>query len=140
MANGENNDDAASDGFNTKSGVINLDQYLKNMRKEPSSKKPKKKMITQGNDTFEEIKLALYDFHLKGQHSSLKRAMSRKKREAATDRIPSGVEVGRYNPKYFEVDKKVPTNTFHQYDFLTDAEREKLKQEFEVETEREERL
>ena len=85
MANQENNDDAASDGFNTKSGVINLDQYLRNMRKEPSSKKPKKKMITQGNDTFEEIKLALHDFHLRGQPSSLKRAMSRKKREAATD-------------------------------------------------------
>ena len=66
MANQENNDDAASDGFNTKSGVINLDQYLRNMRKEPSSKKPKRKMITQGNDTFEEIKLALHDFHLRG--------------------------------------------------------------------------
>ena len=25
MPNGENNDDAASDGYNTKSGVINLD-------------------------------------------------------------------------------------------------------------------
>ena len=42
-------------------------------------------------------------------------------------RVPGGVEVGRYNPKYFEVDKKVPTKPFHQYDFLTDAEREKLK-------------
>ena len=66
--------------------------------------------------------------------------MSRKKREDATDRRPNGVEVGRYNPKYYHVDKKTPTNTFHQFDFLTDAEREKLLQEYEVETEKQEKL
>lgn len=138
--NDKRDDDANSDGFNTNSGVINLDQYLKNMRKEPSPKKTKRKMLSQGNDTFDEIGLELHDFHLKGKHSALKRAMSRKKREAATDRRPNGVEVGRYNPKFLEVDRKVPTNTFHQFSFLTDAEREKLLQEYEVETRKEEKL
>ena len=44
--NETNNDDADSDGFNPKNAVINLDQYLKNMRKEPSAKKTKRKMMT----------------------------------------------------------------------------------------------
>ena len=49
------------------------------------------------------------------------------------------MEVGRYNPKYFEIDKNVPSNTFHQFNFLTEKEKEKLKQDFELEMTKEER-
>ena len=43
----------------------------------------------------------------------------------------NGVEVGRYNPKFHEIDKRVTTQTFAgPYNFLTDEERKNKKQGF----------
>ena len=112
---------------------INLDAYFKMIRKEASQKKLKRKMLSQGNDTFDEIKLMLHDFQLKGKPTYIKKTLARKKREDVLDVKPNGVEVGKYNPRFFEIDKRVTSSSFAgRYNFLTDEEREKMKQDFEL--------
>ena len=64
---------------------MNLDAYMKMIRKEPSSKKLRGKMLSQGNDTFDDIKLKLHDFQLRGTISYIKKTPSRKKRGEVMD-------------------------------------------------------
>ena len=78
-------------------------------------------MLSQGNDTFDDIKLKIHDFQLKGGPSYIRRSVSRKKRAETMDEISNGVDVGRYNPVYKSVDRTITTNAFAgTYKFLTD--------------------
>ena len=106
---------------------MNLDAYMKMIRKEPSQKKLRGKMLSQGNDTFDDIRLKLLDFQLKGKLSYIKKTPSRKKRSDILDIRPNGVEVGRYNPRFHEIDRRVTAQSFAgTYNFLTDEERAKM--------------
>ena len=63
----------------------------------------------------------------------MKKAMTRKKRQESTDQTPSGVEVGRYNPRFYEIDRRVTASAFAgRYNFLTNEEREKMVENFEI--------
>ena len=75
----------------------------------------------------------LHDFKLKGKPTYIKKTVARRKREDVLDVRPNGVEVGKYNPRFFETDKRVLSSSFAgRYKFMTDEEREKMKQDFEL--------
>ena len=83
-------------------------------------------MLSQGTDTFDDIKLKLADHHAKGATSFLNKATSRRRRAEALDIVPNGAEVGKYYPRFHEVEKRIKSQTFAgRYNFLTDEERKK---------------
>ena len=54
------------------------------------------------------------------------------------DKRMNGVEVGKYNPKYIKVDKRVTSHTLAgKFNFLTEQERDKLVETFEIENKKE---